>query len=121
MQFKDLFRHIAALSLGMSLAASCISVNKEVGKDFIPDDEKIYLKTVDIPVPLTLNTMSNVQGRNASKIIIGNLRSNEFGEINFSSAANIALSYEGLSFGKNAKLESIALTIPVSSTQYLNE
>lgn len=87
MQFKDLFRHIAALSLGMSLAASCISVNKEVGKDFIPDDEKIYLKTVDIPVPLTLNTMSNVQGRNASKIIIGNLRSNEFGEINFSSAA----------------------------------
>lgn len=121
MQFKDLFRPTATLALGLSLFASCISVNKEVGSGFTPDDEKIYLKTVDIPVPLTINTMSDVQGRNASTIIIGNLRSDEFGEINFSSAANIALASEGLSFGKNAKLSSIALMIPISGTQYIDE
>lgn len=120
MQFKDLFRPTATLALGLSLFASCISVNKEVGKDFIPEDEKIYLKTVDIPIPLTLNSMSDAQGRNASTIIIGNLRSDEFGEINFSSAANIALASEGLSFGENAKLSSIALMIPISGTQYID-
>ncbi len=120
MQFKDLFYRTAALASGLLLMASCISVNKEIGSGFIPNDEKIYLKTVDIPVPITLNTMSDVQGRNTGTIIVGNIRTEEFGEIDFSSAANISLVSEGINFGKNAKLESIALIIPISSTQYID-
>lgn len=120
MQFKDTLRFSALFMCASALLVSCITVDKSLADDFIPNDQKVFLKTVELPLPLTVMPADSIQGTSGGDIVIGSLRTKEFGNAEFDCAANISLNNK-LNFGENAVVKSIYISMPKSSTQYLNE
>lgn len=123
MQFKDISRTLvlSLLAIGF-LAVSCISVDKSLGSQFIPDDEKLQVHTVTFPLPLELRMADSLQAQSSSTALLGAFRSTELGEIHFGTAANISPVLGGtIKFGKDPVIKSIYFVTAISETQVLEE
>lgn len=123
MQFKDISRTLvlSLLAIGF-LAVSCISVDKSLGSQFIPDDEKLQVYTVTFPLPLELRMADSLQAQSSSTALLGAFRSAELGETYFGTAANISPILGGtIKFGKDPVIKSIYFVTTISETQVLEE
>lgn len=123
MQFKDISRTpvLSLLAIGFSVV-SCISVDKSLGSQFIPDDEKLQVHTVTFPLPLELKMADSLQAQSSSTALLGAFRSAELGETHFGTAANISPILGGtIRFGKDPVIKSIYFVTTISETQVLEE
>lgn len=123
MQFKETFRTlILPLSAAACLVASCISVDKSMGSQFIPDDEKLQVYTVSLPLPVELRMADSMQAVTASAALLGGFRSEEFGVTSFSTAANVCPVMAGaVRFGKDPVIKSVYFATAIGNTQVMDD
>lgn len=102
------FAFAAAASL---LTYSCITTDKSVGSDYIPDSHKLQVLTASIKLPVTLRSADSLQGVASTYISVGAFNTPEFGVARFGSAANITPSSTTIDFGNDAKIISTYLLL----------
>ncbi len=115
-----------ALSMTVSLAlisTSCITVDKTLGADNVPDEQALHLQTATFHLPLRTKMMDDIQALSTSSAVVGAFRTEEFGLAHFSFATNYAPYYttKKLNWGTNRKIKSAYLTIQKSSTKILDD
>ena len=78
--------------------------------DFNPEDENINLSYTELTLPFQLVQLDSVSTTNASRILVGNYQSDEFGEVQSTGYVNIGLS-SGSAAESNDELDSIVLVL----------
>lgn len=109
-----------ALSLTISLAVaatSCITVDKTLGVNNIPDDFALKLQTATISLPLQTRMMDSMQSLNTSTAVLGAFRTDEFGLTTHSFATNYYhYSTKSVNLGTDRKVKSVYLVFLKSSS-----
>lgn len=105
-----------AMLLGTAiLAVSCITVDKTVGSDYIPDNHKLKLRTASIKLPVRLKSADSLQGVANTYMTLGSFNTDEFGTARFGSAANICPTSTTLNLGKDRKIISTYLQLSLAA------
>ena len=115
MQFKDTLRSLILTACSCLLVFSCITVDKTIGSNLVPDDYELQMKSVTLPLPVTVKQLDSMQGISSSYYTIGTIRTEEFGTARFGTAGNIAPTNTALDFGEDPKIISIYLEIPLAA------
>lgn len=115
MQFKDTLRTLILTAFSCLLVFSCITVDKSVGSDYIPDDHKLKMLSASLPLPVTLKMADSIQGVTTSYSTIGAFRTKEFGVAEFGVAGNISPVNTMLDLGKDPKIISTYLNLPLAA------
>ena len=119
MRFSRFFLFMAGAA-SMALA-SCITVDKSLGEDYIPTDEKIQMGMVSIPLPLRQMTMDSLQSRSSSYFILGQIKTQELGYADFSFAADVYPSIASMKLGKDAVVTKAYLNMALNSSHILDQ
>lgn len=114
MQFKDTLRSLILTACSCLLVFSCITVDKTIGSDLVPDDYKLKMESVSLPLPVTVKQLDSMQGISSSYYTIGSIRTEEFGTARFGTAGNIAPSSTALDLGEDPRIISVYLQIPLA-------
>ena len=101
-------------------ATSCITVDKTLGANNIPEDHQLKLRTVTLHLPLQNKMMDSLQSLNSTYGFLGALRTEQFGLSTFSFATNFAPFVEGSNLGTNRVIKSIHIAIPIDSKTITN-
>lgn len=109
MQFKKVLIFMAVLCS----AISCIEVDKSLGQDLIPDSEQLYMSYSEIELPIRVNISDSLQSINSTYGIFGSFNTKEYGYSNFATVGDISLSSDGVNLGKDHKVTSVYLVLPV--------
>ncbi len=115
MQFKDTLRALTLTALSCLLVFSCITMDKTVGSDYVPDDHKLKVHQVSLPLPVTLKQTDSIQGITSTYATIGAFRTKELGVAEFGVAGNIAPTSTTLDLGKDPVIVSTYLTLPLAA------
>ena len=115
MQFKDTLRTITLTAFSCLLVFSCITTDKTIGSDYIPDDHKLQIHTATLPLPVTLKQLDSIQGVTSTYSTIGAIRTKEFGTAEFGVAGNISPMSTTLDFGKDPSIISTYIVLPLAS------
>ena len=103
------------------LATSCITVDKTLGAENIPDDYKLKLNTATLHLPLQTKIMDSLDSNNPSYGYLGALRSSEFGLSTFSFAANYRPFFKLEHLGKDRVVKKAWITMRRASLSILSE
>ena len=114
---RDFF--ILACAAIMALP-SCITVDKRLGEDYIPTDQKLQMGTVTLPLPIRQMTMDSLQARSSNSFILGRIKTEELGTADFSFAADVYPSLAGVNFGKDAVVTKAYLSIALLSSHIID-
>ncbi len=117
MQFKDTLRVLILSAVSSLIVFSCITVDKTIGLDNIPDEHQLVIKTKTFPLPVGMRMTDSIQGLSDKYFVIGSFKTDEFGEAQFGCAANIAPQYTGINLGKDAKIISTYLTMTLAESE----
>jgi Domain of unknown function (DUF4270) len=117
MQFKDTLRKLILLSITAFAVFSCITVDKSLGDQYIPDDQKLKVMVAEFRLPVSLKMEDSLQGisGNNGYGTFGAIRTKEFGLATFGVAANICQPYTTFRFGKDPVIKSIYFMAAVSN------
>lgn len=115
MQFKDIFRALILSAISCTIVFSCITADKSVGSDFIPNEHILHIKRASFRLPVGLKMLDSLQGVSDTYITVGAFETEEFGVAKFGSAGNIAPTSTTLNLGKDARIISTYLSIPLST------
>ncbi len=118
MQFKATFQKLILLLFFTSIVASCITVDKSVGDNYVPEDQLFDVKFADIELPISVNSMDSLQAFSTTYMTVGAMRTEEFGLYEVGSMANLApLSYDttAIRFGDDPQIKRIYLAAPISA------
>lgn len=114
MQFKDTLRTLVLTAFSCLFLFSCITMDKTVGSDYIPDDHKLKMHTVSLPLPVALKQTDSVQGITSTYATLGAIRTKEFGVAEFGIAGNISPTSTTLDLGKDPVIVSTYLVLPLA-------
>lgn len=115
MQFKDTLRKLILLSITAFAVFSCITVDKSLGDQYIPDDQKLKVMVTEFRLPVSLKMEDSLQGISADYATFGAIRTKEFGLAKFGVAANICQPYTTFRFGKDPVIKSIYFSAAVAN------
>lgn len=115
MQFKDTLRTLIFSATACLLTFSCITVDKSLGSQYIPDDHELKVYTASFRLPVELKMMDSLQGISTSFTTIGAFQSNEFGVSKFASATNICPTSTTLDLGKDPVIISTYLSMSLAT------
>lgn len=109
------FRHTIVLALAAIMAVSCITVDKKMGEDLVPDNQSLPVSMAEIDIPVQLKSSQPLQTLSSSEGTFGAIRTEEFGLVEFSSVADLYPTVSGWDFGKDAIVKGIYLLANVSA------
>ena len=115
MQFKDTLRSLILTACSCLLVFSCITVDKTIGSDYAPDDYKLKMQSVSLPLPVTVKQLDSMQGITSTYYTIGSIRTNEFGTARFGTAGNIAPTSTTIDLGENPQIISVYLQLTLAA------
>lgn len=111
MQFKNtIVLAIAALFM----AVSCISSDKSVGDNLIPDNQDLPVRTAEIALPVQLKSSQPLQSLSNTECVFGAIRTPEHGLVEFATAANICPNVNGWDLGKDIQVKEVYFLANVS-------
>ncbi len=116
MQFKDTLRVLILSAVSSLIVFSCITVDKSIGIDNVPLDQELNLSTKTFALPVGMRSLDSIQGVSDEYMVIGSFMTQEYGEANFGCAGNIAPQYTGYNFGRDAKITSVYLAMPLAES-----
>ena len=117
MRFRDILRTSVLLLTISLVAVSCITVDKSLGSENIPNDHILKVMTATFQLPMELKMSDSIQSTSSSSYTIGAINTSEFGMAKFGTAANLCPFYSGLRFGEDPKVNEVYLSITRSATQ----
>lgn len=120
MQFKKHLPLVIVL-LTVFLPFSCITVDKSLGEDYIPGDQNVKIKQVEFDLPLYPKNEDSLQAYSTTQGVIGVVKTEDFGTIEFASVGNITQPKLEFRFGKDPILKSVYLNLSVSSTSVFQD
>ncbi len=115
MQFKDTLRSLILTACSCLLVFSCITVDKTLGSNYIPDDHKLKMESVSLPLPVTVKQSDSIQGITSNYYTIGAIRTEKFGTATFGTAGNIAPTSSTIDFGEDPQIISVYLHMNLAS------
>ncbi len=115
MQFKDTLRVLILSAVSSLIVFSCITVDKTIGLDNVPDEQQLAVKSTTFALPVGMRMTDSLQGLSDKYMLIGAFKTEEFGEAKFGCAANIAPQYSGINLGKDAKIISAYISLPLAA------
>ena len=111
------FRHTIVLAvIAMFMAVSCITVDKTLGEGFISSNQNLPVQTAEIDLPVQVKASSPLQGLSTGECLFGSIRTEDFGLVQFSTAADICPNMTGWDFGKDPVIKEVYFLAPVGST-----
>lgn len=120
MQIKK-YLPLALVTLMAIMPFSCITVDKSVGDDYIPGDQDLKIKFAEFDLPLYPKNEDSLQAYSTSQGVVGIVKTENFGEIEFVSVGNITQPKLEFRFGKDPIIKSVQLVLNVSTTSTFND
>ena len=111
MQFKNT---IVLAVAALFMAVSCISSDKSVGDNLIPDNQDLVVRTAEIALPVQLKSSQPLQSLSNTECAFGAIRTPEHGLAEFATAANICPNVNGWNFGKDIQVKEVYFLANVS-------
>lgn len=110
------FRHTIALAvMAIFMAVSCITVDKHMGENLVPDDQDLTVKSAEFEIPVQLKSSQPVQTLSGTQSSFGAIRTKDFGLAEFATVADLYPSgYWDL--GKDIVVKSVYFEASVSKT-----
>lgn len=96
------------------MAVSCISSDKSVGDNLIPDNQGLLVKAAEFPLPVQLKSSQPLQSLSTTEFAFGAIRTREHGLVEFSTAANICPNMSGWNLGKDIQVKEVYFLSNVS-------
>lgn len=121
MHFKATLSKLTLLVLTVSSVFSCITVNKTIGEEYVPEDQELKIRIAHFRLPVTLKMQDSLQATSADYAIVGAIRTPEFGLVKMGSAANVCQPSTTLRFGKDPVIKSIYFTAAVTAKKVMEE
>lgn len=113
MQFKDTLRKLVLLSITAFAVFSCITVDKSLGEEYIPEDQDLAIKVAEFRLPVVLKMEDSLQGISTDYCITGAIRTPQFGLVTFGTAANVCQPHTKFRFGEAPVIKSIFFSAAV--------
>lgn len=111
------FRHTIVLALAaIFMAVSCVSVDKTMGENMVPGNQSLPVSMAEIEIPVQLKSSQPLQTLSAEEGTFGAIRTEEYGLVEFATAADLYPSVSGWDFGKDAVVKGIYLLANISAT-----
>lgn len=108
-------KNTVALALAaIFMAVSCITVDKKVGEDLIPDNQEIPVFMAEFDIPVQLKSPQPIQTASENVSTFGSIRTEEFGLVEFATVADVYPSASGWDFGTDAVVKEVYLLGNVS-------
>lgn len=117
MRFRKILRTSVLLFTATLTVVSCITVDKSLGQDELPDDHILNIKTATFDLPIGLQMSDSIQAVSSAYQVFGAINTEEFGMSTFGTAASITPFYTGLRFGESPVVKEVYLLISRSNTQ----
>ncbi len=121
MQFKKVLLRVIMSSFAAITAFSCITVDKSLGEEYLPEDQLLQVKTAEFNLPLTVKSMDSLQAGSASFGILGYIRTPEFGDVKVATAANLSQQTTDLNFGDDPVFISVYFRAFMSGTSVMKD
>lgn len=110
------FRHTIVLALAaIFMAVSCVSVDKTMGESMVPGNQSLPVSMAEIEIPVQLKSSQPLQTLSAEEGTFGAIRTQEYGLVEFATAADIYPTVSGWDFGKDAVVKGIYLLANISA------
>ena len=104
--------------LSIFTISSCITVNKELGDQFVPDDQIFKVYSDEFPIEIQSALPDSIQSASSTHLIFGAMNSGTFGMTTVSTVANLTPAMDSVSFGEHPELVKATLNLTVDSTRY---
>ena len=118
MQFKNT---IVLAITAFFMAVSCISSDKSVGDNLVPDNQELEIKMAELPLPIQIKSSQPLQGLSTTECVFGAIRTKEHGLVEFATAANFCPNMSGWDIGKDIEVKEIYFLVNISSTYVPDE
>ena len=106
-----IFKRIAGAA-GALLCLSCVSVDYNLGSDFLATDQQFDTFTATFPLEdIKMVTADSLSGYSQTRITFGAIRDGQFGLTTRSSAVTLVPMYDSLDFGSNARFRYFHVTM----------
>ncbi len=93
---------------------SCISVDKSVGSEYVPESQLLKVKIAKFRVPVELRMADSIQGSSTTYATVGAFNTEKFGVAKFGTAGNVCPNSTSWDTGKDAKIISTSMTMTLA-------
>ena len=115
MLFKKHLQLFILLSTAL-FVFSCITVDKSLGDDYVPNNQDLKIKYIEFDLPLIAKSEDSLQAYSSTTGVLGYIKTKEFGNIEIANVGNISQPYTEMRFGKDPIIKSVFLNLVVTST-----
>lgn len=117
--FSSIEKKLPAAVAFLFFATSCVYINSEVGKDFIPTNHQYDIRTAEFYLDeITMLPTDSLSGYSSSRITIGAVRDDVFGNTERASAFTLVPISNSLDFGENTKFRQFHFSVAKDTTSY---
>ena len=111
MTISKIARAAVCAALVLAGAASCISIDENIGRGFTPDGHHFTVGTMSFPLNgIKSETPDSLSGFNSYMMVLGSVRDERFGLARRATAFTLVPTVDTMDFGKNTKVRSFHLT-----------
>lgn len=104
-----------------AVCASCVSTDKTIGDDLVPDNQKMSVKTAVIDIPVTMETVDSIQSYSSSYLAVGSINAPEFGVMDVSAAFDLVPYADSSRFKGDPKFKKFYISATFSSHKTLKD
>lgn len=115
MPFNKIFRTMILIAFCGYLFSSCITIDKSVGSDYVPESQLLKVKTAKFRVPVELKMLDSLQGSSDNYSTVGAFNTSKFGVANFATAGNICPNTSKWDVGEDPKVISTSITFTLAA------
>ncbi|MEN6618717.1 MAG: DUF4270 family protein [Rikenellaceae bacterium] len=117
---RNNFRSAAALLLFSLITVSCITTDKSLGDNFIPENYNVSVKIAEINIPVQMKMSDSLQSLFPGYLLLGAYKDTDFGTTIAGTAFQIIPTITDNDYGENPVPSYIRLSMAVSQTLSLN-
>jgi len=117
---RNNFQSTAALLLFSLITVSCITTDKSLGENFIPDDHIIKIKTAEINIPVQMKMSDSLQSIFSGYLLFGAYKDPDLGTTIAGSAFQIIPAINDNDYGENPVPSYVRLSMQVSRSLVLD-
>jgi len=117
---RNNFQSTAALLLFSLITVSCITTDKSLGENFIPDDHIIKIKTAEINIPVQMKMSDSLQSIFSGYLLLGAYKDPDLGTTIAGSAFQMIPTINDNDYGENPVPSYVRLSMQVSRSLVLD-
>lgn len=113
------FNRLLFLGAALTCAASCIYVDDNLGKNFVPSNQIYEIRTVTLPLDcIEMLPSDNLSAYSSSRITVGAIRDDVFGLTRKGSAFTVVPVNDTIDLGTNTQFRQFHFTFAKDTTSY---